>query len=902
MTVADPPYAAVDVALRDGSTVRVRPVVDNDFEPLRELLGGLSEQSRWLRFFSAGVDLDTMARWAASRGSGHGYGVVATAGVPERIVGHAAYVRTRPGGHTAEIAFEVADDRHGLGIGTILLAHLAAVAPRDGINRFVATVHPSNHRMAQVFRDSGFPVDVTVGRGELQFELPASLDAAAIEAFEDRDRVAAVAAVEHVLCPSSVAVIGASRRAGSIGAAVLANLRAGGFHGRLYAVHPEAADLGGVPIHRSIADVPGPVDLAVIAVRAAAVPEVARRCGEAGVRALVVLSGGFAEVGPDGARLQKELLEICRHAGMRLVGPNCLGVLNTGVGLNATFAPDAPRRGRLAFASQSGAFGIAAIAEAARRGLGLSSFVSTGDKADLSGNDFLRYWEQDPDTDVVLLYLESFGNPRRFGRIARSVARSTPIVAVKSGRSAAGARAAASHTGALLAASDVTVDALFRHAGVIRTDTVGEQLDVAALLASQPLPRGPRVAIVTNAGGPGIACADACAATGLEIAPLGERTQKALRRELSDHAAVGNPIDMIASASPEDFRRTIERVAADDGVDAVIAIFIPPLVTRAADVAAAVRSAGEATRAAGTPLLAVYMAVPDAERQALAGGGELPVYGTPEEAVRALAHVARYAAWRRGGADEPRPFDDADPDAVAAVLARALESGGGWLPPRDVEAVLEAYGIPLAESRVAATAAEAGRRAAELGGPVALKAIAAGLVHKADAGGVRLGLRGESAVTRAARAMARAVRGAGHEPQGFLVQRMAEPGTELIVGIVGDPDFGPVVACGAGGGAVELLGDVAVRLAPLGPRAAGEMLRSLRTFPLLTGYRGAPAANTRAVEDVLLRVSALAAAHPEIAELDCNPVSAGPDGAIVLDARIRVAEPPPVRPFPALDR
>jgi len=898
MTVVE----AVDVALRDGSTVRVRPVEASDIDQLRELLAGLSPESLWLRFFTAGVNLETMARWASSRGGGHGYGVVATVGSPERIVGHAAYVRTLPGSRTAEVAFEVTDDRHGQGIGTILLAHLAAVAPGAGIDRFVATVHPSNHRMAQVFRDSGFPVEVTVGRGELRFELPASLDADAVAAFEDRDRIAAIAAVEHILRPSTVAVIGGSRRSATIGAALLANLRAGGFVGRLYAVHPEAAELGGMPVHRHIEDVPGPVDLAVIAVHAQAIPNIARACGAAGVRSLVVLSGGFSEVGGDGVRLQRELLEACRQAGMRLVGPNCLGVLNTAIGLNATFAPEPPRRGRIAFASQSGAFGIAAIAEAARRGLGLSSFVSTGDKADLSGNDFLRYWEQDPETDVVLLYLESFGNPHRFGRIARSVARSKPIVAVKSGRSAAGARAAASHTGALLAASDVTVDALFRHAGVIRTDTVGEQLDVAALLAAQPLPRGSRVAIVTNAGGPGIACADACAAAGLRVEPFSETRRRALRIGLSDHAAVTNPVDMIASASPEAFRRTIERVAEDPDVDAVIAIFIPPLVTRAADVADAVRAASAATRSAGTPLLAVYMAVSDAERAALADDGSVPVYATPEEAVRALGHVVRYARWRGEDADEPPVLADVDPDAVAALLARSLAAGGGWLAPQDVEAVLGAYGIPLVQSRFAASATEAGRRAAELGGSVALKAVAPGLVHKADAGGVALGLSGQTAVTRAARAMATTVRGAGHEPEGFLVQQMAPAGTELIVGIVGDPDFGPVVACGAGGGAVELLGDVSVRLAPLGRRAARSMLRSLRTFPLLDGYRGAPRADISRIEDVLLRVSALAATHPEIAELDCNPLTAGPDGALVLDARIRVVDPPPRRPFPALDR
>lgn len=893
---------AVDVALRDGSTVRIRPVHDDDYQALRELLERLSVESRWLRFFSAAVSLDEMARWSATRGAGNGYGLVATVGTPERIVGHAGYVRTGPG--RAEIAFEVEDDRHGLGIGTILLGHLAAAAQRDGIEVFQATVHPTNHQMAQVFRDSGFPVEVKVGPGELQFELPASLDAGAIAAFEDRDRVAAVAAVSHVLRPASVAVIGASRQPGTVGAAVLANLRDAGFRGALHVVHPKADEIGGLPAVRSIADVPDPVELAVLAVPAPVVPQVARECGEAGVRALVVLSAGFSEVGGHGAELQDELLAACRASGMRLVGPNCLGVLNTApdVRLNATFAPVPPRPGRLAFASQSGGFGIAAIAEAARRGAGLSSFVSTGDKADLSGNDFLRYWEQDDDTDVILLYLESFGNPRRFGRIARAVAARKPVVAVKSGRSAAGARAAASHTGAMLAASDVTVDALFNHAGVIRTDTMGEQIDVAALLGSQPLPRGDRVAIVTNAGGPGIACADACSAAGLRVEPLSDDLRRLLDRRLPDQASVANPVDMIASASPEDFRYTIEAVAAAPDVDAVIAIFVPPLVTRADDVAEAIRAARPATAAANTPLLAVFMAASDAERTTLVGDGSVPVYGTPEEAARALGHVARYAAWRRGGPDEPPSLPDVDSDAVAAVLAHALADGGGWLSPQDVERVLAAYGIPLVESRFAVTAAAAGRAAAELGGAVAIKAVAHGLVHKADVGAVALGVSGRAAATRTARAMAKSVRAAGYEPEGFLVQRMAPPAPELIVGIVGDPDFGPVVACGAGGHATELLGDVAVRLAPLGPRAARAMLRSLRTFPLLDGYRGAVPSDVAAVEEVLLRVSALGAAHPEIAELDCNPLIAGPDGALVLDARIRVAAPPPAKPFPALDR
>ncbi len=890
----------VDVALRDGSTVRVRQVRPEDLGELRALLDRMSSESRWLRFFTGGANLDRKAGWAAGQGAGRGYGVVATLGSPERIVGHAAYVHETP--DRAEIAFEVEEQMHGMGIGTILLAHLADAAQREGIRTFTATVHPTNRLMANVLRDSGFPVEVTPGPGELHFELPASLDAAAAARFEDRDRVAAVAAVGHVLNPASVAIIGASRRPGSVGAAVLENLVGSGFKGALHVVHPDADQVHGIPAQRSIADVPGPVDLAVIAVPGGVVAQVARECGAAGVRALVVLSAGFAEVGGEGSARQAELVDACRTFGMRLVGPNCLGVIDTGAGLDATFGPQVPEPGRIAFASQSGAFGILAIAEAAQRGLGLSSFASMGNKADLSGNDFLRYWEQDPHTDVILLYLESFGNPRRFGRIARDVAARKPIVAVKSGRSAAGARAASSHTGALLAASDVTVDALFAHAGVIRTDTVGEQLDVAALLASQPLPRGSRVAIVTNAGGPGIACADACADAGLRVEPLSAAVQRDLRSALSAQAATGNPVDVIASASAEDFRRTIERLADTDEVDAIIAIFIPPLITRARDVATAISDAAPFAAEHGTPLLAIFMAATDAERTALGAGGSVPVYGTPEEAARALGHAARYAAWRRRDADPPPYLTAIDADAVGALLAGALARGGGWLEPEEVEAALAAYGIPLVESRQVATPAEAGRAAAELGGPVAVKGVAAGLVHKSDAGGVVLGVVGKAAAARAARRIAAAVRAAGHEPEGFLVQRMAPDGAELLVGIVGDPDFGPVIACGAGGRNVELLGDVAVRLAPLGRRDASELLHSLRTFPLLDGYRGLPRADVAAVEDVLLRVSALAAAHPEIAELDCNPLQAGPGGAVVLDARIRIAPPRPSRPFPALDR
>jgi acyl-CoA synthetase (NDP forming) len=632
------------------------------------------------------------------------------------------------------------------------------------------------------------------------------------------------------------------------------------------------------------------------------VVDVARQCGAAGVRALVVLSAGFAEVGGRGRDRQAELLSVCRAGGMRLVGPNCLGVLNTAddVALNASFAPVAPSPGGVAFASQSGAFGIAAVAEAARRGLGLSSFVSTGNKADLSGNDFLRFWEDDDGTDVIGLYLESFGNPRRFGQIARRVAARKPVIAVKSGRSAAGARAATSHTGALLAASDATVDALFRHAGVIRTGTVGELFDVAALLAGQPLPRGSRVGIVTNAGGPGIACADACEAARLSVQPLPTKTRRRLARHLPREATTTNPVDMIASASADDYRSAIEALAEDPSVDAIVVIFIPPLVTQASDVAAAVRAAGVATRAAGKPLLAVWMAQDDAALATLADG--VSAYGTPEEAVRALDHAVRYARWQHSASEPPEIPAGIDADAAAATIAEVLAEGGGWVVPDRVAELLTAYGIPQVAARVAATSAAVARCAADLGGDVAIKAIAPGLLHKSDVGGVRLGVHGSTAAGRAAREIAAAVREAGHQPVGYLVQSMAAEGVELLVGVTSDPDWGPVVACAAGGRAVELLGDVQSRLAPLRRGDARDMLRALRTFPLLEGYRGTPRADVASLEDILVRIAALAAAHPEIAELDCNPVLVGPDGATVVDARVRVAAPRAPRPYPSLDR
>jgi acyl-CoA synthetase (NDP forming) len=665
-------------------------------------------------------------------------------------------------------------------------------------------------------------------------------------------------------------------------------------------VNPAASVVQCVPAYPTVEAIPGPVDLAVIVVPAAHVLEVAEQCARKGVRALVVISAGFGEVGAAGRERQAALLHVCRAAGMRLIGPNCIGIVNTdpAVRLDAMFGPQVPASGRVGFSSQSGALGLAAIDYMGALGLGISSFVSVGNKADISGNDLLHYWESDPQTDVLLLYLESFGNPRKFGRIARRIGRQKPIVAVKSGRSVAGARATSSHTGALLAASDVTVDALFRQAGVIRTDTLAEMFDVAALLSHQPPPRGRRVGIVTNVGGPAILCADTCEAQGLQVPVLDQATQDALRQILPREASVTNPVDMIASATAEQYGKAIDLVAADPNVDAVVVIFLPPLATRAEDVAGEVVNA---VRRLGRqkPVLSVFMSSLGVPAELRAPDVRVPAFVFPEAAAFALAHVVRYGEWRERPLAPVPHLANVRRDEAAAIVAEALGRGGGWLPPADVTRLLDCYGLTVADQRLAATPDEAGAAAEALGGEVALKAIAPALVHKTEAGAVRLHLGGAAATAAAAREMAERLAAADQAPIGFVVQRMVPPGVEMIVGIVHDPQFGPVVACGAGGVLVELLGDVSVRLAPLTSDDASQMIRDLKSYPLFSGFRGAAPRDAAALEDALLRISALADDLPAVAEVDCNPIVVLEHGAVVVDARVRVEAVEPPRPLGA---
>ncbi|MDQ2923539.1 MAG: GNAT family N-acetyltransferase [Candidatus Dormibacteraeota bacterium] len=887
MTSAYPANREATIVLRDGSTLAVRPIRVEDESELARFFSALSLESRVLRFFAAVSNADASAKKMVQVDYVKRYGIVAQAGADQQIVGHAMYVEIEP--RKAELALAIADAYQGRGLGTILLGQLAEAAASAGIETLEAIVRPENHRMLSMLRESGFPVHARSEPGEVHAELPTKLTPDAVRQFEDRDRIAAVAAVTHLLAPRSVAVIGASRNRGGIGAELLHNIVSVGFSGPVYPVNPSATTLEDLPAYASVLDIKEDVELAVITVPAAGVVDVARECAQKGVRALVVISAGFGESGPDGVELQRRLLEVCRQSGMRLVGPNCMGVINTAlnVNLDATFAPDRPVVGRIGFLSQSGGLGIAVMARAQGLGSGISSFVSVGNKADISGNDLMQFWEADGATDLIMLYLESFGNPRKFARIARRVSRSKPILAVKGGRSQAGNRATSSHTGALLSASDITVDALFQQAGVIRTDTLSELFDAALLLGSQPLPAGNRVAILTNAGGPAILCADACEASGLVVPALPDSVRADLAPFLPAAASTGNPVDMLAAASGEDYKRAIAILAASKEVDALVVIFTPPLMTQASEVVDAIQAAvGDLPRP--ITVLSVFMSKDGSPRVIRSADVAVPYYPFPEEAARALGLAARYAAWRALADEAPPALDGIDHDRAAAIIAAALATGPGWMSPAAVVDLLTCYGIPQVETSIVASPHEAGLAARHLNTAVALKAIAPGVLHKTDAGGVRLGLKGAKAVEKAALEMAESYERAGAHVQGYHVQPIVSEGVEILVGVVQDQHFGPVLACGAGGTATELLKDVSVRITPITRGDASRMVRSLKTFPQLDGYRGAPKSDVGALEDVLLRVSALVEAQPEIVEMDLNPLIVHPHGATAVDARIRL--------------
>jgi acetyl coenzyme A synthetase (ADP forming)-like protein len=863
-----------DVVLRDGTTMRLRPPGRDDLDRLIGFFEDLSEESLYRRFHghpTVGAQMVDPILDPEWNERGALVGVQA-----DRVVAAANYVRLRDA-RSAEVAFAVADDFQGRGIGTRLLEQLASAAASVGIEEFVAEVMLDNSAMLRVFADAGFETtrETALGTAEVHLALAPTDELRA--KVDERDHVGVVSSLKPFFLPQTVAVVGASSREGSIGGELFRNVLRGEFLGTCFPVNKKAAPVAGVHAYPTVAAIGEPIDLAVICLPGGAVLDAAADALAAGVRALCVISAGFAEVGPEGAVRQQELVALVRSHGARLLGPNCLGIAAAAPQLNATFGPRALPPGNVGFSSQSGALGLAVLERAAERQLGLSAFVSIGNKADISSNDLLEYWEDDPATDVVLLYLESFGNPRKFGRVARRVARSKPIVAMKAGRTSAGARAASSHTAAL-AGSEAAVDALFDQAGVLRVDTLEELLDVTGLLAGQPLPRGRNVAVLTNAGGLGILCADACDAAGLTLPPLAESTLEALRAVLPAEASVANPIDMLGSAVGVTYERALPLLLDDPGIDAVIVLFVPPVVAGADEVAEAVVRAVPVD--AGKPVLVSI----------ISGGGppqallSAPVasFAYPESAARALGRAAARGEWLRRPQGRVPALEDLDPKRAVAI---ARDAGDRWLTAGETRSLLQSYGIPVVDERTAATLDEAVAAAKELGYPVVLKTAVAG-AHKTEVGGVALDLRDEAAVRDAANRIGAPL----------LVQPLVRGGVELLVGAVEDPVFGPLVALGPGGTLAELIGAAAFRLAPLTDADADELVETEKVGRLLAGYRGAPPADIRSVTDLLLRVGRLVDDVPELAELDLNPVIAGPQGCVAVDARVRVSPPSGARP------
>ncbi len=868
------------VVLRDGTTLRLRPLAAGDEQWLGRLDTQVSadRNAAFLRLLPSTPEHVSRVVNAAP---GDAFALVAElSGTPCAV---ATYRRRPDAADRAEVAIAVAGTAQGRGIGTRMLETLADIGREHGLSAFEAEMGGSHDAMLRVLSDSGFDVGNHQDAGVLSVEISLEPTPELEARIAARAQVAATASIRSFFSPGSVAVVGASATRGKIGSEILHNIQERGFTGRLVAIHPTLRDIGGAATYPRVTDVPHPVDLAVVCVPAVAVAGVVDDCIAHGVKALVIITAGFSEIGAEGAALEADLVARIRRAGVRLVGPNCMGLVNTdpAVRLNATFSPVYPPAGRLAMSTQSGALGLAILDYARQHEIGLSTFVSIGNKADVSANDLLQYWAGDDRTDVILLYLESFGNPRKFSQIARRIGRRKPIVAVKSGRSAAGARAAASHTGAL-ASSDTIVDALFRQSGVIRTHTIEEMFDVARLLVHQPVPRGRRVAILTNAGGPGILAADACEAEGLTVPRLSDESAAALRAMLAREASVSNPVDMVASARPDQYERALGVLLADDGIDAVIVIFIPPLVTRTEDVARAVKRAREANP--GKPTLAIFM--PSIAAQPLLA--PVPCFSFPEAAAVAVARAAAYGEWLRAPESPPPDFDDIDVSSARTIIDTALERGGGWLDPLEAQALLAAAGLAVARGEIATSEDEAVQAAERLGLPVVLKGAGPQLIHKTELQAVITGLRSLEAVGRAWRDLEARL---GERMTGAFVQEMVRGGVEMLVGAVEDPTFGPVIACATGGTLAEVMADSQFRLHPLGPEDAADMIRRLRGSVLLDGYRGSAPVDKAALKDALLRLSALMGLCPEIAELDINPLSVLPQGVRALDARARIERP-----------
>ena len=869
--------------LTDGTTIEIRPARPDDFDAVRDMHATMSSENLYLRFFGVSRSAAEGEARRVCREPAPDHGAL-LAVLEGQVVGCGSYEVADDGSRSAEVAMAVADDMHRRGVGTLLLEHLVSLARGQGVRTFVAETLGENALMMQVFADAGLRARRALADGvyEVSFPLPAiegDMDFGSYgDAVAERERSADVASLRHVLTPASVAVIGASRHPGSVGRAILQNIVDYGFPGRVYAVNPGAAELDGVPCVPSAAALPEQVDLAVIAAPTAAVLGIAEDCGRRGVKALVVTTSGL------GGAARAELLGICRRHGMRLVGPTCFGVANTAISLDATFAARHPRPGMVGLALQSGGVGVVLLEHLSRLGIGISSFVSLGDKDDVSGNDMLLWWKSDAATKLALLYLDSFGSPRKFARTARAIGRTMPILTVNVGRSAAGRRLAAIRAAA--AVPQLTRQALFEQAGVVATANFGELLDAAALLASQPVPGGHRVGVVSNTRGGGMLAADACGDVGLQVASLAGDTQRALQDLLPADAAVAGPVDTTAAVSTGLFRRCLELVGADPGVDAVLAL---TATTATSDLVPEVRAAR-----LPVPIAAAVMDQVEGVRL-LPGPGEdspaVPAYGYPESAARALGHAARYGAWRAAPPRSVPVLEGLDQDRARELVTGFLTQTpwGGWLPHGQTVELLGCYGVPVADSIAVTSEDGATAAAARFSAPVAVKADVPGLVRRSDARAVLLDLHNADEVGRGFRLLRDIF---GDRLAGVVIQPMITGGVKVKISVLEERVFGPVVLFGLAG-AADVLADRAARLAPLTESDADDLIRSVRAAPLLLGRSGVPAADLAALRSMLLRVSQLADDLPQVAELELSPVVARSDGALAVGAQIRIqaAEP-----------
>ena len=895
-----------DHVLPDGTTIHLRPIRPDDRQKMLGMWARTSAESRRLRFMGPfRVDESNVGRFT-DLDPDLQYAVVATRGrgEHERIVGVARYERDPDERDHAEFAALVEDAEQGRGIGTVLVRQVAQASAEAGITRLSGDILANNVRMLNLIRDLGLEYHSDRDESVVRSDLETSITDRFLDVVEEVERQAAKAALRRFLCPEKIAVVGASRDRLAISGLVFCNLLHGDFSGVTYPVNSKAPYVQGVAAYPSLRDCPEVPDMVLICVPSDQVNDIIDEAGELGVAAVCVISAGFAEIGDEGVALQDDLMARAHGYGMRIVGPNCMGLLNgrPEVRMNATFSSTFPAPGRVSMSSQSGALGLTVLQHVEQLGLGISTFVSVGNKADISGNDLLLYWEDDPDTDVILMYLESFGNPRKFARIARRVSRKTPIVAVKSGRTSAGVRAASSHTAAI-SSGDRAVEALFAQTGILRTNTLDEMFDVAKLLSGHRLPAGRKVAILTNAGGPAILAADTLESNGLEVPALSDRTVAALREFLPAEAGANNPVDMIASATPESYGHALRILGDADEIDMVFVIYIPAGRADPEGVAQALVAA-KSSLVTDLPVVTVFMSTLGLPKQL--ADAEIPTFLYPEAAARAMGRVARYARWRRrplGSMIEPAGMDR---EAARALVERLLpapasrtETGGQgarrdeglWLSAQDAEKLLAAYGVPLARSEIVTTPQDAAQAQERIGGPVVVKVAAP--IHKADVGGVSLGVATPEEAADAVTSIRDSMIGQGLETHAdaFLVQEMIEDGIEMMVGVTHDPSLGPIVLTGAGGELVELLRDVSARITPLTDLDVDDMLEGLRIAPLLHGYRGSKPADVTALKDLLYRINAMVEDLPEVAELDLNPVFVRREGQGVsaVDVRLKLS-------------